>query len=135
MDMEEAMFSEVKIMIPNQKNQKRNINFTKWFALGLGGVFGLSHIGMIGMISRKDNLPIISPPVGPYTSYKVSVSDKEGYAISYQANDPKTMFITKDIKEKGGFLGLANETTQITEEYVWMVKLIKVVLYLIKDLG
>jgi len=46
----------------------------------------------------------------------VSVS-KEGYAISYKANDPKTAYITKDIKEKGGFLGLANENTQITEEY------------------
>ena len=55
-------------------------------------------------------------PVGPYTSYKVSVSE-EGYAISYKANDPKTAYITKDIKEKGGFLGLANETTVITEEY------------------
>ena len=55
-------------------------------------------------------------PVGPYTSYKVSVSD-EGYAISYSANDPKKAFITKDIKEKAGFLGLANNTTQITEEY------------------
>ena len=117
MDMEEAMFGpEVKITDPKPKKPKKNINLTKWFALGLGGVFGLSHIGMIGMISRKDNLPIISPPVGPYTSYKVSVSE-EGYAISYQANDPKTAFITKDIKEKGGFLGLANETTQVTEEY------------------
>ena len=28
------------------------------------------------------------------------------------------MHITKDIKEKGGFLGLANNTTQIVEEYV-----------------
>ena len=116
-NMEEAMFGpEVKITDPKPKKPKRNINFIKWFALGLGGVFGLSHIGMIGMISRKDNLPIISPPVGPYTSYKVSVSE-EGYAISYKANDPKTAFITKDIKEKGGFLGLANETTQVTEEY------------------
>ena len=118
MDMEEAMFGpEVKITDPKPKKPKKNINLTKWFALGLGGVFGLSHIGMIGMISRKDNLPIISPPVGPYTSYKVSVSE-EGYAISYQANDPKTMFITKDIKDKAGFLGLGNNTTKITEEYV-----------------
>ena len=88
----------------------------KWIGISLGTLFGLSHIGLIGMISRKDSLPIISPPVGPYTSYKVSVTD-EGYAISYKANDPKTAFITKDIKEKGGFLGLANEKTQITEEY------------------
>ena len=28
------------------------------------------------------------------------------------------MFITKDIKEKGGFLGLANNTTKVVEEYV-----------------
>ena len=117
MDMEEAMFGpEVKVTDTKPKKPKRNINLTKWFALGLGGVFGLSHIGMIGMISRKDNLPIISPPVGPYTSYVIQ-ADKEGYKLSYTANDPKTAFITKDIKEKGGFLGLANEKTQVTEEY------------------
>ena len=109
MDQDEAMFgTEVK--------PKKKINLTKWFALGLGGLLGLSHIGMIGMISRKDGLPDLDIPVGPYTSYVVS-ADKEGYKISYSANDPKTAFITKDIKEKGGFLGLANETTKITEEY------------------
>ena len=117
MDMEEAMFGpEVKISNPKKEKPKKNINLTKWFALGLGGIFGLSHIGLIGMISRKDNLPIISPPVGPYTSYLAEVS-KEGYRISYKANDPKTAFITKDIKEKGGFLGLANENKEIIEEY------------------
>ena len=117
MDQDEAMFgSEVKISNPKPEKPKKNINLTKWFALGLGGIFGLSHIGLIGMVSRKDSLPIISPPVGPYTSYLAEVS-KEGYRISYKANDPKTAFITKDIKEKGGFLGLANEKTQITEEY------------------
>ena len=88
----------------------------KWFALGLGGLIGISHIGLIGMVSRKSDFPIISPPVGPYTSYIVS-ADKEGYRISYNANDPKAAFITKDIKTKGGFLGLANENSQITEEY------------------
>jgi len=89
----------------------------KWFALGLGGIIGLSHIGLIGMVSRKNNLPILNPPVGPYSSYKLSVTE-EGYAISYKANDPKSMFITKDIKNKAGFLGLGNNTTKITEEYV-----------------
>jgi len=89
----------------------------KWIGLSLGAVLGIGHIGMIGMLAnRESKLPSLDIPVGDYTSYKVSVSE-EGYAISYQANDPKTAFITKDIKEKGGFLGLANETTQITEEY------------------
>ena len=89
----------------------------KWFALGLGGILGLSHIGLIGVATRKASVPVISPPVGPYTSYVIQ-ADKEGYKLSYTANDPKTAFITKDIKEKGGFLGLANETNQIKEEYV-----------------
>ena len=89
----------------------------KWFALGLGGLIGLSHVGLIGMVSRKHNIPLINPPVGPYTSYIVSANE-DGYKISYIANDPKKLFITKDIKEKAGFLGLANNTTQITEEYV-----------------
>ena len=88
----------------------------KWFSLGLGALLGVSHIGMIGMIARRDKFPVISPPVGPYTSYKVSVSE-EGYAISYKANDPKTMYKTTKIKEKGGFLGLANENKEIVEEY------------------
>ena len=89
----------------------------KWIGLSLGAVLGIGHIGMIGMLAnRESKLPSVDIPVGDYTSYKVSVSE-EGYAISYQANDPKTAFITKDIKEKGGFLGLATETTQITEEY------------------
>ena len=89
----------------------------KWIGLSLGTVIGISHIGMIGMLAnRESKLPSLDIPVGDYTSYKVSVSE-DGYAISYKANDPQTAFITKDIKEKGGFLGLANETTIITEEY------------------
>ena len=92
----------------------------KWISVGVvGSIFAVSHLGMIGYIaSRKETpkLPSLDIPVGPYTSYKASVTD-DSYVISYSANDPKTAFITKDIKEKGGFLGLATETTQITEEY------------------
>ena len=111
MSEEESMFGyEPK---PTTKSKP---NLTKWFALGVGGLLGLSHIGMIGMISKKSTLPKLDIPVTPYTSYVVQ-ADKDGYKISYTANDPKTAFITKDIKEKGGFLGLATETTQVTEEY------------------
>ena len=96
------------------------MNKWKWISFGVvGSLFAVSHIGMIGYIATRKTeppLPSVDLPVGPYTSYKVSVSD-EGYAISYSANDPKKAFITKDIKEKAGFLGLANNTTQITEEY------------------
>ena len=95
------------------------MNNIKWISIGVvGSLFAVSHIGMIGHIAtrEKSKIPSIDVPVGPYTSYVVSANE-EGYRISYSANDPKTAFITKDIKEKGGFLGLANETTKITEEY------------------
>ena len=96
------------------------MNNIKWISFGVvGSLFAVSHLGMIGYIaSRKteSQLPKIDIPVTPYTSYAISAS-KDGYKLSYQANDPKTAFITKDIKKKGGFLGLANNTTQVTEEY------------------
>ena len=89
----------------------------KWIGLSLGAVLGIGHIGMIGMLAnRESKLPSLDIPVGDYTSYAASVS-KDGYKISYTANDPKTAFITKDIKEKGGFLGLATNKSLITEEY------------------
>ena len=106
-----------KLEQPKKIPPKKSINLVKWFSLGLGGVIGLSHIGLIGMISKKSYLPIVNPPVGPYTSYEAVVKE-DGYSISYKANDPKTMMITKDIKKKGGFLGLSNNTEQIVEEYV-----------------
>ena len=89
----------------------------KWIGLSLGTVIGISHIGMIGLLAnRESKLPSLDIPVGDYTTYQAEVTE-DGYKIAYKANDPKTAFITKDIKEKGGFLGLANEITQTTEEY------------------
>ena len=88
----------------------------KWIAISLGGILGLSHIGMIGMISRHQKFPIVNVPVGPYTSYQIE-ADKNGYRINYRSNDPKVMRVERDVKEKGGFLGLGNETLKIREEY------------------
>ena len=96
------------------------MNNIKWISIGVvGSLFAVSHLGMIGYIaSRKteSKLPKLDIPVTPYTSYVVQ-ADKEGYKLSYTANDPKTAYITKDIKEKGGFLGLANNTQKVVEEY------------------
>ena len=90
----------------------------KWFAGSLGLVIGVTHMGLIGLLvtRQKDQLPSLDIPVGDYTSYVVS-ANKEGYKISYTANDPKTAYVTKDIKEKAGFLGLATNRTQIAEQY------------------
>ena len=109
----------------------------KWIGVGLGTILGISHIGMIGYIAtvnKEQGLPKLDIPVTPYTSYVVQ-ANKDGYKLSYTANDPKTAFITKDIKEKAGFLGLANILLRSQKSTSWMVRLIKVGQYLIIDLG
>ena len=91
----------------------------KWIGLSLGVLVGVSHIAMIGMIAtnkEEKGLPVVTIPEGVYGSFRADVT-KDGYKISYKANDPKTAYITKDVKEKGGFLGLATNRTQVVEEY------------------
>ena len=91
----------------------------KWVGVGLGALLGVTNLGMIVLVvnSRTTKLPKINLPVGPYTSYAVEAS-KEGYSIKYKSNDPKVMYTTKDIKTKGGFLGLSNNTQKSVEEYM-----------------
>ena len=90
----------------------------KWIGISLGSLVGISHIAMIGVLStrQQSKLPDLKLPVGDYTTYQAEVTE-DGYKVAYRANDPKTAYITKDIKEKGGFLGLATETTKVAEEY------------------
>ena len=90
----------------------------KWIGISLGSLIGISHIGMIGMLATRTNsrLPDLNIPTGDYASYEAEVGE-DGYRISYRANDPKTMYTTKDIKTKGGFLGLSNNTQKVVEEY------------------
>ena len=95
----------------------KQVKWGKWFALSLGGLIGLSHIGMIGSLSnRESKLPSINLPVGPYTSYKADVSHN-GYYIEYKANDPKVLRVERDSNTKGGFLGLANNKVKTVEQY------------------
>ena len=91
----------------------------KWIGLSLGVLVGVSNIAMIRMIAtnkEEKGLPVVTIPEGDYGSFRADVT-KDGYKISYKANDPKTAYITKDIKEKAGFLGLANNETKVVEEY------------------
>ena len=46
--------------------EKKEVKWSRLFALGLGGILGLSHIGMIGaLMNRESKLPSINVPVGP----------------------------------------------------------------------
>ena len=90
----------------------------KWISIGtIGSLFALSHIGMIGMLAQRESkFPKVNLPVSEYTSYSVRANN-EGYAINYRANDPLIMHVERDVKTKGGFLGLGNNTVKTKEQY------------------
>ena len=87
----------------------------KWIGISLGGILGLSHLGMIGVIATRSNMPKLNIPVNEYTSYRAKVT-KEGYEIEYKAHDPKTTKRIREVKEKAGFLGLGNNRESIIEQ-------------------
>ena len=98
--------------------EMKDLNYKKWVAIGLGGVLGLSHLGMIGIIANKkveSKFPQINVPVSEYTSYSVQANE-EGYAINYRANDPLVMQTTKIIPGKGGLFS-KGQPTEIVKQY------------------
>ena len=88
----------------------------KWIGISLGTLLGISHIGMIGMIARKESLPKINLPIGDYTSYQVQ-ANKEGYSIQYRAHDPRVLVKSEHVDRPAGFLGLGKKKVEIHEQY------------------
>ena len=84
----------------------------------LGVLFGLSHLALIqSTTNRKSNLPIINLPIGPYTSYIASVSEK-GYTIKYRSHAPRIIQTEKSIDKPAGFLGLGKAEINTYEQSV-----------------
>ena len=88
----------------------------KWIGLSLGTLLGISHIGMIGMISQGTKFPKLNLPIGDYTSYEVE-ANQEGYRIRYRAHDPRVLVTTKEVDKPGGFLGLSKSKVNIHQQY------------------
>jgi len=88
----------------------------KWFAISLGAILGITHIGMIGLIANRKSMPVINLPISDYTSYNVEATE-DGYTIQYQANDPKVMEVNKDISRPAGFLGFGRSEVRTKEQY------------------
>ena len=98
--------------------EMKDLNYKKWVAIGLGGLLGLSHLGMIGIIAGRkteSKFPEINIPVNDYTSYSVQANE-EGYAINYRANDPLVMSTSKTIPGKGGLFS-KGQPTEIVKQY------------------
>jgi len=88
----------------------------KWIGISLGTLVGISHIGMIGIISRKDSFPKLDLPIGEYTSYNV-IANKEGYTINYRAHDPRVLVKSEHVDRPAGLLGLGKKKVAIHEQY------------------
>ena len=81
----------------------------KNIAIGLGVVFGIAHIGVLGhlMNAVRPNYPVINFPQGDYSSYRVEAT-KDGYKIEYKANDPAILNSERQLQlnqKKGGLFG------------------------------
>ena len=74
---------------PQKKPNKKESSPFKWVLLGVGTLFGVAHIGVLGhLINNKEiNYPVIQFPSGDYSSYEVE-GNRDGYSIKYRANDP-----------------------------------------------
>jgi len=88
----------------------------KLIGLSLGTLIGISHIGMIGMIARKESFPKLDLPIGEYTSYSV-IANKDGYSINYRAHDPRIMATITKSERPGGFLGLGKKKSITEQQY------------------
>ena len=87
----------------------------KWVALGVGGVFAVAHIGILGHILTKPQYPAINFPDGDYSSFTVK-SGKDGYHIEYKANDPAILESTKSLMVDKDKRGLFGPTTEMRRE-------------------
>ena len=99
----------------------------KWIAIGLGGLVGVAHIGLLGYVLRPapktHQPPTIQIPSGPYSSYKIKAG-KDGYEIEYRANDPKILesskSMTLDLDKKGFFGGRSERRNEFRRDQFTM---------------
>ena len=88
----------------------------RFIGYSLGTLIGISHIGMIGMISQGTKFPKLNLPIGDYTSYEVE-ANQEGYRIRYRSHDPRVLVTTREVDRPGGFLGLGKTKVHQHEQY------------------
>ena len=111
--METTPTSETRVK--KQQPPKPQRSPFKWAALTVGTVFGIAHLGVLGHLLNRSQLPIINLPVGDYTAYQVD-AHKDGYRIQYRANDPRVMDKNKVLVKKNGFFGIGGDTKIVQQE-------------------
>ena len=99
--------------------QKPKRSLFKWLALGVGTFFGVAHIGVVGHLMNRTQVPIINLPVGDYTAYTVDAYEG-GYRIQYRSNAPQVMGKDKVVVKKNGFFGIGGDTKIVQQEQYTM---------------
>ena len=91
---------------------------TKNIAIGLGVVFGIAHIGVLGHLLNavRPQYPVINFPQGDYSSYKVEAT-RDGYRIEYRANDPRVLQSEKSLQLDSAKKGLFGPKVEHRKEY------------------
>jgi hypothetical protein len=91
---------------------------TKNIAIGLGVVFGIAHIGVLGHLLNavRPQYPVINFPQGDYSSYKVEAT-RDGYRIEYRANDPRVLQSEKSLQLDAAKKGLFGPKIEHRKEY------------------
>jgi len=91
---------------------------TKNIAIGLGVVFGIAHIGILGHLLNavRPQYPVINFPQGDYSSYKVEAT-RDGYRIEYRANDPRVLQSEKSLQLDAAKKGLFGPKVEHRKEY------------------
>jgi hypothetical protein len=107
-----------------ENNDKNKTSPLKWFALGVGTLVGVAHIGILGyLIKPEPSAPMINIPKGEYSSYTIKAG-KDGYEIEYRANDPKVLessrSMTLDATKRGFFGGGTEKRTEFRRDQFTM---------------
>lgn len=107
-----------------ENSNKNQASPLRWFALGVGTLIGVAHIGALGYLLKPEpSAPMINIPKGEYSSYTIKAG-KDGYEIEYRANDPKVLessrSMTLDKTKKGWFGGGTEKRTEFRRDQFTM---------------
>ena len=100
-------------MFSNRENKRLSI-----FSISLALLLGASNISLVTYLVSTANhksIPSFDIPVGPYTSYRLTAT-KNGYTLSYRANDPKKLITRTTTSTPKGLFGGKTEEVDLYEE-------------------
>jgi len=100
-------------MYSNRENKRLSI-----FSISLALLLGASNVSLITYLVSTANhktIPSFDIPVGPYTSYRLTAT-KNGYTLSYKANDPKKFLTRTRTSKPKGLFGGKTEEVELYEE-------------------